>query len=387
MKREWTKAQSDAIGALDGSVLVSAAAGSGKTAVLTQRVINRLTDKNNPTSVDRLLIVTFTRAAAQEMKQRISDALSDLLKKDPNNSNLINQQILLPTAKICTIDSFCSDLVKENFQALSLSPDFRIGDEGELQLLSKQAMDMTMEQMYEQDSSGSFRNLTELLFSSRDDSKTAEMAEKLYHNSISFPFPEKWLDEICLEYGENADIRNSSYGRIILGHTKKALEYCCELAESILQQCEEYVEFAGIFNDAVVMDKAQIDYIIDRINTGESYDEIRRSIYAYSPARRKNASADLKEDPIFLGLDQNRKNIKKQFDDLKKLLCCSEEEYTEDMKILGPMVKILAETSKIYRRNFSALKKEKNGHLFPDDVIPSFLSNIRVIPILLLIEK
>ena len=141
MARIWTKAQSDAINALDGSVLVSAAAGSGKTAVLTQRVINRLTDADNPTSVDRLLIVTFTRAAAQEMKQRISDALSDMLKNDPTNTNLINQQILLPTAKICTIDSFCSDLVRENFQALSLSPDFRIGDEGELQLLSKQAMD------------------------------------------------------------------------------------------------------------------------------------------------------------------------------------------------------------------------------------------------------
>ena len=366
MARIWTEAQSNAIEALDGSVLVSAAAGSGKTAVLTQRVINRLTDKKSPTSVDRLLIVTFTRAAAQEMKQRISDALSDLLKKDPDNSNLINQQILLPTAKICTIDSFCSDLVKENFQALSLSPDFRIGDEGELQLLSKQAMDMTMEFMYENDSKSSFRNLTELLFSSRDDSKTAEMAEKLYHNSVSFPFPDKWLDEICLEYRENAVFKDSSYGKIIMEHTRKALEYCSELAESILQQCEDYTDLAEIFEDAVNQDKAQINYIIDRINENESYDEIRRSVYAYSSARRKNASADLKEDPVFLGLDQNRKNIKKQFDDLKKLLCCSEEEYAEDMKILGPMIKILAETAKIYRRNFSMLKKEKKIADFSD---------------------
>ncbi len=366
MARIWTKAQSDAINALDGSVLVSAAAGSGKTAVLTQRVINRLTDENNPTSVDRLLIVTFTRAAAQEMKQRISDALSALLKKDPTNSNLINQQILLPTAKICTIDSFCSDLVKENFQALSLAPDFRIGDEGELQLLSKQAIDITMEQMYENDGDGSFRNLTELLFTSRDDSKTAEMAEKLYHNSVSFPFPERWLDELCTEYDGRINIKDSSYGKIILEHTAKALEYCGELAESILQQCEGDDALTKIFYDAVSADQAQIQYVAERIDSGESFDEIRRSVFAYSPARRKNAPAELKEDPVFLSLDQNRKDIKKQFDELKKLLCCSEEEYAEDMKILSPMMKILIETAKVYKHNFDLIKKEKKIADFSD---------------------
>ena len=366
MARRWTKAQSDAINALDGSVLVSAAAGSGKTAVLTQRVINRLTDADNPTSVDRLLIVTFTRAAAQEMKQRISDALSDLLKKDPHNINLINQQILLPTAKICTIDSFCSDLVRENFQALSLAPDFRIGDEGELQLLSKQAMDMTMEQMYEKDSDGSFKNLNELLFTSRDDSKTAEMAEKLYHNSVSFPFPERWLSDLCLEYSEDVSLKDSSYGKTVMAHLEKALEYCSELAESILQQCEGDDEFTGIFYDAVTTDKAQIDYIIDRIDSGESFDEIRRSVLAYSPARRKNAKGDLKEDPLFKSLDQNRKDIKKQFEKLAELLCCSEQEYKEDMEILAPMIKVLTETAKLYKKNFDLVKKEKKIADFSD---------------------
>ena len=366
MARVWTKAQSDAINALDGSVLVSAAAGSGKTAVLTQRVINRLTDENNPTGVDRLLIVTFTRAAAQEMRQRISDALSDMLKKDPANTNLINQQILLPTAKICTIDSFCSDIVRENFQALSLSPDFRIGDEGELQLLAKQAMDMTMEQMYENDADGSFKNLTELLFTSRDDSKTAEMAEKLYQNSVSFPFPERWLKELCLEYSGDVSLKDSSYGKTIITHMKKALEYCSELAESILQQCDGDDALTKVFYDAVTTDKAQIDYILDRIATDESFDEIRRSVLAYSPARRKNATGDLKEDPVFKSLDQNRKDIKKQFEKLGELLCCSEDEYKEDMKILGPMIKILTETAKLYKKNYDLIKKEKKLADFSD---------------------
>ena len=131
---KWTYEQENAINARHGSVLVSAAAGSGKTAVLTQRVIERITDRENPTSVDRLLIVTFTRAAAQEMRERISDRVSNLLKENPGDINLINQQMLLPGAKITTIDSFCMNLVKENFQLLGISPDFRMAEESELKI-------------------------------------------------------------------------------------------------------------------------------------------------------------------------------------------------------------------------------------------------------------
>ena len=121
MARLWTSQQKNAIEARGGSVLVSAAAGSGKTAVLVERVIERITDKENPTSVDRLLIVTFTKAAANEMRQRISAAIDDKLRENPSDSNLINQKMLLPSAKICTIDSFCNSLVRENFQLLDIS--------------------------------------------------------------------------------------------------------------------------------------------------------------------------------------------------------------------------------------------------------------------------
>ena len=153
MARNWTEKQLDAIKARDGSVLVSAAAGSGKTAVLVERVIERLCDKEKPSSADRLLIVTFTRAAANEMRQRISKAIEDELKKNPDDSNLINQQILLQSAKICTIDSFCNSLVRDNFQLLDISPDFKNADEGQLSLLKAQAMQLTLEELYSQQDS------------------------------------------------------------------------------------------------------------------------------------------------------------------------------------------------------------------------------------------
>ena len=366
MARIWTKAQSDAISALDGSVLVSAAAGSGKTAVLTQRVINRLTDKNNPTSVDRLLIVTFTRAAAQEMKQRISDALSDMLKEDPTNANLINQQILLPTAKICTIDSFCSDIVRENFQALSLSPDFRIGDEGELELLSKQAMDMTMEQMYENDADSSFRNLTELLFSSRDDRKTAEMAEKLYRNSVSFPFPDKWLDALCADYAEDVTVKNSTYGKIILAHLKSALDFCKDICDMIIEGITGDAAYEKVLYDAITTDKAHVDYMLEMLEEDKKWDDIRTGTQMYSPARKGSIRGELKQDSFICMLSANRDRVKAQLNALKGLICCSEAEYDDDAEYLRPMIKALVDTAKLYRHNYDLVKKEKKVADFSD---------------------
>ena len=131
------------------------------------------------------------------------------MNKKHVNKNLINQQILLPSAKICTIDSFCLDLVKENFQHLSVSPDFKIGDEGEIALLAKEAMDITMEELYCADEDGDFKNLNELLFSGRDDTNLCDMIEKLYTASMSFPFPEKWLDSLSESFEKAEGIKES----------------------------------------------------------------------------------------------------------------------------------------------------------------------------------
>ena len=122
MSREWTQEQKNAIDARDGTLLVSAAAGSGKTAVLVQRVIERLTDPVHPSDADRLLVVTFTKAAAAEMKDRIAARISELLVQDPTNRNLQRQQLLLGRAQISSIHSFCNELIKENFYKLNLSP-------------------------------------------------------------------------------------------------------------------------------------------------------------------------------------------------------------------------------------------------------------------------
>ena len=138
-KMSWTPDQEKAIDARGGTLIVSAAAGSGKTAVLVERCIRRLTDTEHPCSADRLLIVTFTRAATAEMRSRLAEAVAKKLREDPTNEHLQKQQMLLPSAQICTIDSCCGNLVRENFEQLGLSPDFRMLDETEVSVLQQAA--------------------------------------------------------------------------------------------------------------------------------------------------------------------------------------------------------------------------------------------------------
>ena len=140
MEKKWTAAQLAAIERQDKTLLVSAAAGSGKTATLTERIIRSITDKSSPADISKMLIVTFTRASAGDLKNKILSALNDALAKDPKNNHLVSQLIKLGSAKICTIDSFYLELLRSNFTELGLSPSFRIADTVEVEILAKSVM-------------------------------------------------------------------------------------------------------------------------------------------------------------------------------------------------------------------------------------------------------
>ena len=141
MSKNWTQKQKQAIDTRGKTLLVSAAAGSGKTATLTERIVRRLTDEQNPANITRMLIVTFTRLSAADLKRKISNAISEELSKNPTSRYLSKQLVLLESANICTIDSFYLDIVRSNFSTLSLPSNFRLADEGEMALLCKEIMD------------------------------------------------------------------------------------------------------------------------------------------------------------------------------------------------------------------------------------------------------
>ena len=148
MATKWTEEQKKVIETRHRNLLVSAAAGSGKTAVLVERIIRMITDPEDPVDIDRLLVMTFTNAAAAEMRERVETALGKLLDEYPGDKNLERQNTLIHHAKITTIDSFCLNLLREHFHELDLDPGFRVADEGELLLLKADVMKELLEEYY-----------------------------------------------------------------------------------------------------------------------------------------------------------------------------------------------------------------------------------------------
>ena len=364
MSRNWTENQKDAINSRRGDIVVSAAAGSGKTAVLVERVIQRLTDKENPTSADRLLIVTFTKAAANEMLERITAAVEGLLRENPTDANLIKQQMLLPSAKICTIDSFCASLVKENFELLDFSPDTVNADEGELEIIKNDSVNEALCFMYGE-GSDAFTDLSELLFKGRDDSYLAETVKKLYENSRSFPFPEHWLDSLCDEFSHIKDFGESVYGQIIISYVSDCLSYAVDIADYILAECEGNEDYTSVFYDAVSEDRRQFTDCLELLSKGE-WDEARKIILAFSPARRGRAPKSLKEDAFFDSLVFKRDACTKRIKALKGHFFSSETDFREDMEFFAPLVEALVKTVKLYGEIYSRNKKEKKLADFSD---------------------
>lgn len=188
----WTEEQKKVIELRGRNILVAAAAGSGKTAVLVERILSRLTDRSDPVNVDELLIVTFTRAAAAQMRDRIGQALKARLEKTPENVHLQRQLTLLHYAQITTIDSFCSHVLRSHFDELDLDPDFRIGDEGELRLIRGDLIEQLMEDHYGA-GDADYEELVETMAVGKADGGIADLIETLFFFVSAHPFPEKTL--------------------------------------------------------------------------------------------------------------------------------------------------------------------------------------------------
>ncbi|MBE6015265.1 MAG: helicase-exonuclease AddAB subunit AddA [Lachnospiraceae bacterium] len=195
----WTPEQEKVIKLRDRNILVSAGAGSGKTAVLVERIIKMITDDAKPVDVDKLVIVTFTKAAASEMRERIGAAISKALAEDPDNEHLQKQQTLLHTAKITTIDSFCMDLVRNYFHKIDLSPDFRIADESETKLLKKDVIDALLDDKYAEGAED-FINFVECFATGKSEETVKDIIIKMYEFSMSYADSKAWIRSSTANY-------------------------------------------------------------------------------------------------------------------------------------------------------------------------------------------
>ena len=208
MAKQWTEPQNDAILAKGGNIIVSAAAGSGKTAVLVERVVRIITSESDPVDIDKLLIVTFTIPAAAEMKARISSRLEELLKDAPGNRRILRQLSLIPSAKICTIDAFCLNLVKENFFDLSVSQDLSILDNAEADILSDNALNTVLDAFYEENDPD-FIKLVETLSNPKDESGLISAVKNTYNYISAQPMPLLWLSRMIDAYKPGTPFENS----------------------------------------------------------------------------------------------------------------------------------------------------------------------------------
>lgn len=214
----WTPEQEKVISLRNRNILVSAAAGSGKTAVLVERIITMLTKDEPPINVDELLIVTFTESAASEMKERILSAIEKKLEENPDNVHLQKQSTLIHSAMITTIHSFCLSVIREYFHTIDLDPSFRIGEEGELKLLQKEVLQQLLEEQYAEENK-KFLSFVERFATGKDDKKLEEIISQLYTFSGSYPNGEKWLDSCVRAYDVKTveELENTDY-------CKKAIE-------------------------------------------------------------------------------------------------------------------------------------------------------------------
>ncbi len=202
METRWTPQQQKAISRDGRNILVSAAAGSGKTAVLVERIFQKIAGENG-TDIDKLVVVTFTKAAAAEMKQRIRDAIDARLETEPDNIRLQKQLTLVQNAQITTIDSFCLNIIRNYFTEIDLDPGFRTADEGEMKLLEHDVMEEMLEDYYSEDRE-EFTKFVEGYGTGKNDEKIEEIILKLYHFARSYPWPEEWYDS-CVQMYDIAD--------------------------------------------------------------------------------------------------------------------------------------------------------------------------------------
>ena len=357
---KWTDEQLQAINEDRNNVLVAAAAGSGKTAVLVERIINKIINKN--IDIDKILVVTFTNAAASEMRERILEAIYEKLEKNPEDVNLQKQINLLPKASICTIDSFCLDVVKNNFYEIGISPNFRIGDNTELELLKQETIEELFEEKYEVNDE-KFLKLLETYSTYLSDDSLKNLILGIYNFIQSSPFPNDWLEEKVEEFniGNNIklDFSNTVWGKIILENIKENVLDCKLKLEDILKSIKRFEELSKYIN-VIQIDINNMNKVLNSNNWEELYNSIYSVSFEKWPVDRK---VTLEEKNI---AKDNRDKIKKQFSKAVEIVNCNSEEANLDIIYMYDILNSIKELVFEFKEKLIKNKQEKNIADFSD---------------------
>ena len=359
---EWTKEQQQAIYEKGENILVAAAAGSGKTAVLVERIINKIINEN--IDIDKLLVVTFTNAAASEMRERVLNAIYKKIDEDPENEKLQKQITLLNKASICTIDSFCLDVVRNNFFEIDISPNFRIGDTTEIEILKQDVIEELFEDKYESEDKD-FQKLITTYTSYKDDTPLKELILKIYTYIQSNPFPEKWLNEkvemFNLQEKIEQDFSQTIWGGLLLQQVDEILEDSIiklKKEKEKLAKYEELTKYYQIIND----DIEQMEMLKCNLDSWDKAFQIARNLEFKTWAVNKKIVLDEKENA-----KQIRDSVKAEYKKIKeKILIVNSKEANEDINEMYDILKKLENVILEFGERFTKRKKEKNIVDFSD---------------------
>lgn len=358
----WTKEQLDAINAENTGIIVSAAAGSGKTSVLVERLLRVLSDTENKLPADRLAVVTFTNDAAAQMKRRLTEAISARLAEEPDNLWLCSQQNLLQTAKISTIHSFCFDLIRENIQAAEVSAGFRILDGNEERLLMSKAADNVFELFY-----GEKPQLMETLAeffsgSQRGDGELEEAMLKIYGFLISIPFYEDWLAAQTEKYSAGFKPESDPLAAAYLKQLERAYRKILGKAEYVQSVFER--EFGRVSN-AVDGDIDNIKILLNNLRYGSDWDG-KTAVPEYKfPVFDTPRGLSEEEKAVKDKIKKIRDDYKKEYEKTVKSIF-TEENIAEDYKRHGEILAGLSELIACFSEELKRLKSEKNALGFSD---------------------
>lgn len=352
MERKWTPAQKSAINTRDCNVLVSAAAGSGKTAVLVERIISMITDPDKNIDIDRLVVVTFTKAAAAQMKDKIRKALDSMLDENPGDVNLLRQITLLNNAQITTIDSFCLWIIRNHFPEVNLDPGFRIMDEGEKKLIENDVLEDVLEEFYAE-ADEEFFNLVDAFGMGRDDSGLVSIIDKIYRFSRSNPWIDEWFDECMLVYDD--ETYDNPAIKELYDSIKNALLDYRDKYNRLVDICSEPAGPAA-YTGALQSDLLGINEMINSQDFGELGRKIRTfSFEALSRKKDAGADPDIKEY-----VKGQRKLFKDYIGRLNDKIFLKEDDgIFEDMQGAGIQIRTLLKVAKVYAKRVSEVKREK----------------------------
>lgn len=352
MERKWTPAQKSAIDTRDCNVLVSAAAGSGKTAVLVERIISMITDPDKNIDIDRLVVVTFTKAAAAQMKDKIRKALDSMIDENPGDVNLLRQITLLNNAQITTIDSFCLWIIRNHFPEVNLDPGFRIMDEGEKKLIENDVLEDVLEEFYAE-ADEEFFNLVDAFGMGRDDSGLVSIIDKIYRFSRSNPWIDEWFDECMLVYDD--ETYDNPAIKELYDSIKNALFDYRDKYNRLVDICSEPAGPAA-YTGALQSDLLGINEMINSQDFGELGRRIR--IFSFEAlSRKKDAGADPDIKEYVKGQRKLFKDYIGRLND--KIFLKDDEGIFADMQGAGIQIRTLLKVAKVYAKRVSEVKREK----------------------------